>query len=112
MTIQCGIVEVQFGVAESSDRSDTDNQHIGRSEPEILVVVGDGDPMVEDAASSNAPESQRTRIPPSMVVWTPIGNAWLETLQASAEVEEEKRDSARSRRWPASPTNWLANISG
>ena len=87
MTIQCGIEEVQFGVAESSDRSDTDNQHIGRSEPEILVVVGDGDPMVEDAASSNAPESQRTRIPLSMVVWTPIGNAWLETLQASAEFE-------------------------
>ena len=39
--------------AEKNDRSDTDNQHIGTSEPEIPVVVGDGDPMVEDAASSN-----------------------------------------------------------
>ena len=95
MTFQCGIVEVQFGAAENSDRSDADYQYIGRSEPDILVAVGDGEPVVEDAASSNAPESQRTWIPPTMIVWTPIGNAWLETLQARAEVEEEKRDLAR-----------------
>ncbi len=49
--------------------------------------------MVEDAVSSNAPESQRTRIPPSMVVWTPIGNAWLETL----------RQARRSRKRSAIP---------
>ena len=68
--------------------------------------------MVEDAASSNAPESQRTRIPPRMIVWTPIGNAWLETLQARAAVEDEKRGPARSRRWRAPSMHWLASISG
>ncbi len=55
--------------------------------------------MVEDAASSNAPERLRSRMPLKPVVWAPIWNAWLETLQARAQVEEGERDP----RTPAAP---------
>jgi hypothetical protein len=68
--------------------------------------------MVEDAVSSNVAERQRGRIPPRPVVWTPIGNAWLETLQARAASEDEKRGHARPRRWRAPSMHWLASISG
>ena len=62
-------------------------KRLGFTLTEIIDLIG---ARVEVAASSNAPESLRTWIPPSMVVWTPIGKAWLETLRASAEVEEDR----------------------
>jgi len=41
MSFQADIASAELEAAEKNDRRDTDNRHNGRSEPEILVEVGD-----------------------------------------------------------------------
>ena len=48
--------------------------------------------MVKDAARSNAAERERTRLAPKLPFIAAIGKAWLETLNACAEVAEDEHD--------------------
>jgi len=53
MTFQAHIAAAQFGPTEKNDRSDTDNRHNGRSEPELLVEVGDALGKVREVAEGS-----------------------------------------------------------
>ena len=48
--------------------------------------------MVEDAAPSNPAERERTRLAPKLPFIAAIGKAWLETLNADAEMTEDEHD--------------------